>query len=115
MDRRAPQRHELNLLPMMNLVSLLIPLLLTWRVDGGVPDLGDRAREVSIWKGVDTDGRAIAERNLRHLGLIDLHDHFNHRKVRDGRYQGAGVVHRTNDHGLTFLDVQAGDLPSHRA
>jgi hypothetical protein len=28
MDRRAPQRHELNLLPMMNLVSLLIPLLL---------------------------------------------------------------------------------------
>ena len=28
MDRRSPPRHALNLLPMMNLVSLLIPLLL---------------------------------------------------------------------------------------
>ena len=28
MDRRSPPRNELHLLPMMNLVSLLIPLLL---------------------------------------------------------------------------------------
>ena len=81
--------------------------------DRAVADPGDPAGERLSGKGVDFHGGAVADRELRHVGLVHLHHHFDHPEVGDGEDQAARVVHGADDDRFSFLDLEPGDLAVH--
>src|SRR5690606_6739853 len=74
-----------------------------------VTDLGNTTDERAAGERIDGDLRAVAQLDVRDIGFIDADDGLHEPQVADREQQAAGVVHRTDDRGLSLLHGKAGD------
>ena len=77
---------------------------------GRVGDLGDRARELPVTKGIDFKARLLPELDEHDIHLADVHARFHFIEIDNGHHIGAGHLGRA-DHPLTQLRVEL----AHRA